>query len=138
MILMPHRKSLPLVWRRIPERYRMIGTKCSACGTMYFPKRYVCTRCRRKGRMEEKQLKGNGEVYSYTVVHVPPDGFEYSAPYVLAIIKLDEGPMITGQITDIDPQEAKIGLRVKSVFRRITEDGEDGIIHYAFKFVPAK
>jgi hypothetical protein len=34
------------------------------------------------------------------------------------------------------PDEVKIGMRVKSVFRRIAADGESGIIHYGTKFMP--
>jgi uncharacterized OB-fold protein len=56
---------------------------------------------------------------------------------VLAIIKLEEGPQMTSQII-CDPKEVKIGLKVKSVFRKIATDGESGIIHYGTKFVPAE
>ena len=58
-------------------------------------------------------------------------------PYVLAIVKLDEGPQITTQVV-CSPEKAKIGMKVKSVFRRIVTDGESGIIHYGTKFVPAE
>jgi len=54
---------------------------------------------------------------------------------VLAIIQLDEGPRMTTQIV-CRPDEVKIGMRVKSVFRRIAADGESGIIHYGTKFMP--
>ena len=37
-----------------------------------------------------------------------------------------------------DSKEAKIGMRVKSVFRKIGTDGESGIIHYGTKFVPVE
>ncbi len=60
-----------------------------------------------------------------------------TGPRVLAIIKLDEGPQMTSQVI-CDPKEAKIGMRVKSVFRRIATDGESGIIHYGTKFVPVE
>ena len=42
--------SIPLTWRRIPERYRLLGSTCSHCNTKYFPKRIVCPKCRRKGK----------------------------------------------------------------------------------------
>jgi hypothetical protein len=58
-------------------------------------------------------------------------------PYVLAIVKLDEGPQITTQIV-MDPAKVKIGMKVKSVFRKIATDGESGIIHYGTKFVPVE
>ena len=58
-------------------------------------------------------------------------------PYVLAIVKLDEGPQITTQIV-MDPAQGEIGMKVKSVFRKIATDGESGIIHYGTKFVPVE
>ena len=131
---MPHRKSLSLHWRRIEERYEMSGTKCATCGETFFPPRPVCPNCRRKGKLDKVKLSGNGLIESHSTVYVPPRGFEYDAPYTLAIVKLDEGPKITGQIVDVSPEGVKIGDRVRSVFRKVSEDGHDGIVHYAFKF----
>ena len=48
---------------------------------------------------------------------------------------VDEGARMTVQVV-CDPRDAKIGMRVKSVFCRIAIDGESGIIHYGTKFVP--
>ena len=131
---MPHRKSLGLVWRRIPQRYRLMGTKCLTCGTHFFPPRDFCPNCRRKGKIVEHRMKGRGTVYSYTTVRVPQEGFELEAPYILAIIQLQEGPRLTAQLCDVSPEEVYIGMPVKMVFRKITEDGDEGIIHYAYKF----
>jgi uncharacterized OB-fold protein len=69
------------------------------------------------------------------VIHTANEQFEAFTPYVLAIVQLDEGPRMTTQIV-CSPDQAKIGMRVKSVFRRIAADGESGIIHYGTKFVP--
>ena len=133
---MPHRKSLSLVWRRIPERYNLIGKECKTCGTVYFPPRHVCPKCRRKGKIVERKLKGTGKVLTYTEVHVPPDGFEEQAPYIIAIVEFDEGASVTGQIVNCKKGEMRIGMPVEVCFRRISEDGESGIILYGFKFRP--
>lgn len=71
---------------------------------------------------------------SFTQVRVPPEGFENETPYTIAIIKLEEGPRITGQITDSDSKEIEIGDKVEATFRRIGEEGEKGIIYYGYKF----
>lgn len=128
------RESIPLTWRRIPERYRMLGTKCVACNTCFFPKRNVCPRCRRKGKIEEMQYAGRGSIYSFTEIHAAPAGFEDQVPYVLAIVELEEGPKLTAQIVDAHLRDVKIGDRVESVFRVIQRDDPDGLIHYGFKF----
>jgi len=128
------KESIPLTWRRIPERYRMLGTKCVACGSHYFPKRSICPRCRRKGKLEEVRYSGKGKVYSFTEISSPPVAFEDQAPYVLAIIELDEGAKVTGQMVDARVSDVKIGSRVEQVFRVIQRDDPEGLIHYGFKF----
>lgn len=132
------RESIPLTWRRIPERYRLLGTKCVTCNTNYFPKRSVCPKCRRKGKIEEKQYAGKGTIYSFTEISAPPEGFEDQVPYVLAIIQLEEGPRLTAQIVDATGKDVKVGDAVAAVFRVIQRDDPEGLIHYGFKFRLAK
>jgi hypothetical protein len=126
--------SSPSSWRRIPERYGLLGSRCDTCGTHYFPLRNICSKCRRKGKMAEFKFCGKGKVYSYTLVSVPPSGFEVEAPYVLAIVQLDEGPKITAQVVDCEEKDVKFGSPVTVRFRKIQESGEEGLIHYGFKF----
>jgi uncharacterized OB-fold protein len=128
------KESIPLTWRRIPERYRMIGAACATCKSTYFPKRTICPKCRRKGKISEIQFKGTGKVYSFTEVNSPPEGFEDQVPYILAIIELDEGARITGQIVDANKGTVQIGSKVEQVFRVIQRDDPEGLIHYGFKF----
>ncbi len=86
--------------------------------------------------MEPLQLKGEGEVYSFTVVHEAPSQFEMQKPYVMAIIRMDEGVMVTAQLIDVDPKEVEIGMKVKATLRKLGEDGPAGVIHYGYKFTP--
>lgn len=126
--------AVPRFWRRIPNRYNLIGTKCNSCDSVFFPPRSVCPKCRRVGKLETYDLSGKGEIVSFTQVRAPPEGFENETPYTIAIIKLEEGPRITGQITDSDSKEIEIGDKVEATFRRIGEEGEKGIIYYGYKF----
>ncbi len=88
-----------------------------------------------EGEVEVFPLSGKGTVYSFTTITAPPEPFEAFAPYTLALIKLDEGPMVTMQLTDLDaPPE--IGLRVEMVVRKLRTDGDKGIIIYGPKFRP--
>lgn len=127
-------EGLPLHWRLIPQRYNLEGTRCESCNKNFFPPRDVCPYCRRRGKVEKINFSGNGKVYTYTTVHAPPEGFEFQKPYVLAIVKLEEGPLITSQIVDCKPEEVEIGKEVKTVFRKVMEDEEEGIIRYSYKF----
>ncbi|MDD1770035.1 MAG: Zn-ribbon domain-containing OB-fold protein [Methanomassiliicoccales archaeon] len=126
-------------WRENPSRYNLAASKCGVCGKVFFPPRGVCSVCHRKsiGKMQPLQLSGNGEVFSYTVVHDAPSQFEMLKPYVMVMVKMDEGTMLTSQLIDCDPKEVKIGMRVRTAFRRVGEDGQAGVIYYGYKFAPA-
>lgn len=132
--------SIARFWRETPQRYNLGGSRCTNCETVYFPPRSVCPTCAKHrqslGKMVPFQLSGEGEVFSYTVVHEPAEGFEMQVPYVLAIVRTKEGPLLTGQVVDIDPAEVGIGLRVQGTFRKLREEGKAGVIHYGYKFTP--
>lgn len=76
---------------------------------------------------------GVGQVYSLTIVQDPPENFAEQAPYALVMVKLDEGPMLTAQLTDID-EPVEIGDRVEMVTRKLTTEGKQGMIVYGYKF----
>lgn len=127
-------KDIVRGWRHISQRYGLIGSKCSQCGTVFFPKRVMCPECRRKGNLEDIKLKGNGKIYTYSVIHTPTEEFKTIAPYVVAIVELDEGTKLTTQIVDCNPEDVEIGDEVEMVFRKIREEGDDGVISYGYKF----
>ncbi len=128
------KSSIPLSWRRIPERYRLQGSECTTCKKAFFPPRIICPTCRRKGVLQSKKFSGIGKIYSFTEINVPPEGFETQVPYVLAVIDLEEGSRILGQVVDVSLSEVRIGDKVESVFRAIQKDDPEGLIHYGFKF----
>jgi uncharacterized OB-fold protein len=84
---------------------------------------------------ETVTFSGRGTVYSYTTVLSAPEGFAEQAPYCIALVELDEGPLVTAQLTDLDG-EPEIGMRVEMVTRKLRTDGEAGIIVYGYKFRP--
>lgn len=127
-------KDIVRGWRHIPQRYNLIGSKCSHCGEVFFPKRVICPECRRKGKLEDIKFSGKGKIHSYSVIHTPTDDFKTIAPYVVAIIELEEGARITSQIVDCDPDNLNIEDPVEMVFRKIREEGDDGVISYGYKF----
>ena len=126
--------SVPRYWRNEVPRYRIQGEECVQCGAKYFPARPVCT-C---GSTEFKpyKLAERGEVITWTVISNAPIGFEKYVPYVVALIELEDGCKLLSQVVDIDPEDVAAGLKVEAVFRKIKEDGKDGIIYYGYKFRP--
>jgi hypothetical protein len=66
-----------------------------------------------------------------------PVGYEQSAPYTMALVQLEEGPVVTAQLTDLGDQGVEIGMPVEMVTRKIRTDMDDrGIIIYGYKFRP--
>ena len=130
--------SVPRFWREIQQRYNLIGNQCGECKKFYFPPRETCPYCRRKsiGNMKTVKFSGEGEIITYTIIHEAPENFEGQTPYPMAIIQLEEGPKLTAQIVDCKLEDVKIGMPVKSTFRKIQEDGYIGAIYYGYKFKP--
>jgi len=128
------KNATPLIWRNSADRYHLMGSHCATCNTDYFPERVVCPKCRRKGKIDAKQMPTEGKIYSFTEVHAAPTGFEHETPYYIAIIELPNGVKVLTQLVDSPDEKIKIGAQAKMCFRRIFEEGEEGIIAYGFKF----
>ena len=122
-------------WRLQSERYSLVGEECDNCGTKLFPPRDVCLECEAPAK-ELYTFTGLGEIYSYTTIYDAPAGFERYSPYTVALIKLDEGPLVTAQLTDVDGDDVQIGMPVEMVTRKLRADGEEGMIVYGYKFRP--
>jgi uncharacterized protein len=129
------------IWRKSPEYYNLIGKICPECNTYFFPKRPVCRKCGCT-ELQDYAFIGKGVIETYTIIRTPVSDPENEnidipardIPYVLAIIKLDEGPSLTAQIVDCSESELKIGKKVEMVFRKILEKGSKGVIQYGYKF----
>ena len=127
--------AVPSYWRAIPQRYRYEASKCKKCGTLFFPPRLVCNKCKSR-EFENTNLSREGKVVTYTVIRVAPSQFVDQAPYPIAIVELKDGIKICTQLADCDLDKINIGMPVKLEFRKVSEEGEAGIINYGYKAVP--
>ncbi|MEA3327511.1 MAG: Zn-ribbon domain-containing OB-fold protein [Chloroflexota bacterium] len=129
--------EVPRHWRLRKQRYALVGEVCPHCDAKIFPLRDVCPECGGEAKTAYA-FSGKGEVYSFTRMGNAPAGFEAQAPYTVALIKLDEGPIVTAQLTDLGKQEVQIGMPVEMVTRRLRSDGDErGMLVYGYKFRPA-
>jgi len=125
--------DLPRYHRLRSAYYRLEGRRCTACQAVQFPPRDRCQKCRASS-LEPHRLSGRGKVYAFAEVAQAPAGFD--APYVVAMIELEEGIKITAQLTDVEPQDVAVGLAVEMVTRRLQTQGERGYLVYGYKFRP--
>ncbi len=123
-------------WRLRKQRYGLAGEVCPHCDAKIFPPRDVCPECGLEAKTAYT-FSGRGQVYSFTTVYDPPAGYEENAPYTVALVKLEEGPLVTAQLTDLGEQAVEIGAPVEMVTRRLRQDGDErGLIVYGYKFRP--
>jgi uncharacterized OB-fold protein len=78
------------------------------------------------GNIEWVESEGDGEVYTYTVMRQMSGWPEQDLPLILAYVELDEGPRITSNIVDCDPEDVDVGTPVQVQFVE-TEDDNIGI-----------
>lgn len=123
-------------WRLKAQRYQLVGEVCPKCEGKIFPPRDVCPYCSDNEAQPHFQFSGRGEVFSYSTVHNAPEGYEEQTPYTVALVKLEEGPLVTAQLTDVNNDEVSIGMPVEMVTRKLRTQGDEGLIIYGYKFRP--
>jgi uncharacterized OB-fold protein len=130
--------EIPRHWRLKKQRYALVGEICPHCQAKIFPPRDVCPECSSEAKTPYT-FSGRGQVYSFTTVHNAPAGFREIAPYTVALVKLEEGPLVTAQLTDLGDQSVEIGMPVEMVTRKLRTDGDErGLLVYGYKFRPVE
>ena len=124
-------------WREFPHRSRLEASQCEGCSKILYPPRLVCPSC--GGReFTDVTLPRDGKILTFTVVRVPPAGFTEQTPLPIALVELENGARIMVQIGDVEnPDTLDIGMPIRLEFRRVSWDGEAGVIFYGHKAVPA-
>jgi hypothetical protein len=133
-------KPLPVVaFLKIPEvgEPYLEGLKCGKCGEVFFSQRTVCAACGARGQMAPARLADTGTLYNFTVVHRNFPGV--AVPFVSAIVDLDGGGTLKGNLIDIvpSPEAIKFDMPVKVVFGDAGRKDKDGNSYLAYFFTPA-
>ncbi len=90
--------------------------RCDDCGVWQFYPRPFCTACRR-GSVRWATASGRGTLASWSIVRRPVDpAWAAEAPYVLALVALDEGPRLMAALTGCEPSGLAIGMRLEVAF----------------------
>ena len=94
----------------------VLARKCIKCNELHLATVYFCSKCGSK-EFENSILKGTGKVVTYTIMTVPPAGFEDLAPYAWVVMELnDSGIRISGFLSNIQkPEDLQIGTIVKVI-----------------------
>ncbi|HZP44133.1 MAG TPA: Zn-ribbon domain-containing OB-fold protein [Candidatus Binataceae bacterium] len=96
--------------------------RCAACGHNQFFPRLYCTRCF-SDRIEWIKASGRATVSTFTIVRRPVSpAFADDVPYVVALVKLDEGPTMMTNIVGCAPEQVAIGMAVRVTFEDWSEE----------------
>lgn len=97
--------------------------RCRSCGKHHHYPRLLCPHCGADA-LEWVTATGRGTVHSFTVIRqhgLPP--FKEQVPFVVALVDLDEdGARMVAQLPTVGPDDARIGMRVRAVFRPVSEE----------------
>ena len=112
-------------------RGELLIQRCPACGHAQHYPRAVCTECGETPEWE--RASGRGTVHTFTVIrqnHAKP--FRELLPYVVAMVALDEGPMLMGNVVGCELDDVRIDLPVEVVFETVLDD--DGAPSHAVPY----
>lgn len=104
------------------KRHELLLQKCGQCGAQQFYPRSICTGCS-SSSLDWVEASGRGTVLSWTIVRHPvSEAYADDIPYVIALIKLQEGPTMMSQIIDCDPESVHSGMQVQVSFQDWTDE----------------
>ena len=125
-----YRKPLPnpLYWAaskpfwEAAKRHELVLPRCKLCDRLFFYPREVCPRCL-ESEIDWVPVSGVGRLHTFTVIHQPANAaFQGDAPYVYAMVQLDEGPRMISNLVDCPPDQARVDMRVTVVFDDVTPE----------------
>lgn len=107
---------------------------CERCGKLFLDARRHCSACGARDALKPRALSQTGTLYTYTIVHRSMPGIR--VPYVSAVVDLDGGGTVKGNLTDVpaEPSAIHIGMRVRLSYFEIdrSAQGKPAVLAYAF------
>lgn len=114
------------------------GSLCRRCDTTYLGERLACAKCGARDQLETKRLSAHGSLHTYSIVHRSFAGI--AVPYVSAVVDLDGGGSLKGNLIDVPPDPAHIafGMRVEVIFAdALGRKDRDGNSYLSYFFRPS-
>ena len=104
------------------KRHELLIQHCKDCrANIFYPKLY-CSNCL-SPNLEWIKTSGRGKIYTFTIVYnYAPTEFAQDVPYVVSVIKLEEGVHLMSNIVGCKPEEVKCDMDVEVIWDKVTDD----------------
>jgi len=114
------------------------GQRCKKCKAIFLGERSVCSSCGARDQIEAIHLSNKGELYVYSIVHRSFPGIE--VPYVSAVVNLDGGGTVKGNLINVEPEPEKIkfGMPIEVIYKTAPRKDAEGNEYLTYYFQPAK
>jgi uncharacterized OB-fold protein len=99
--------------------HRYVLQKCDECGTFRYPPGPICPSCM-SDNVSWQESQGQGEIFTFTTVYRAPSAeFDSAVPYTVALVDLDEGPRVMGNVIECPPEDITVTARVSVTFEDV-------------------
>ncbi|MEM0030562.1 MAG: OB-fold domain-containing protein [Candidatus Nitrosocaldus sp.] len=88
--------------------------RCKRCSNLQLATIVFCRMCN-SDEFEVVEEEGKGRVVTFTILYVPPEGYERYTPYGWAVVRLDSGINISGFIDVKSARDLPLDSRVRIV-----------------------
>jgi uncharacterized OB-fold protein len=123
---------------KIPEQGDpyLEGSECAKCNALYLGERAVCGSCGARGAFKTRKLSNRGNLYVYSIVHRSFPGID--VPYVSAIVDLEGGGTVKGNLIDVepDPERIAMGMPVEVIYEIAPRKDREGNEYLTYYFRP--
>ena len=130
MTQQPYTKPVPVpqgesdyYWEKA-KAHELWLRNCDDCDQAYFYPRDICPHCFSRNT-SWIQASGKGTLHTFAIVHrAPTPAFRDDAPFVVAMVDLEEGARMPTNLVEVEPDPANItiGMAVEVVFEDITDE----------------
>jgi uncharacterized OB-fold protein len=132
-------KPLPVVsFLKLPDGAEpyLEGHRCKECSAVFIGEREHCSKCGGRGTIAAEKLSNKGELYVYSIVHRSFPGIE--VPYVSAVVDLEGGGTIKGNLINVepDPEKIEMGMPVEVVYQIADRKDAEGNEYMSYFFQP--
>ncbi len=131
--MVPIKEGLFVIPEQAGAPPQLIGVECPACHARFATKRVICLECGHRG-MAECRLSPFGTIQTFTIIHQTPKGSVMEAPYAIAQVHLDDGPIVATAIAGAPLDSIRVGVPVEMALHDVkTDDAGRRVVAYVFR-----